>query len=272
MYILKYLPRDGRIYLIDKDLNVVSYALSLAVVEYQTLVLRGDMESASDLLPTVPEDQKNRIARFLEGQGHKEMALDVATDAEHRFDLALGLGRMDVALDIARQANADHKWKTLGDAALGAWDFALAEECFVSARDFGSLLLLYTSTADAASLRRLADKAGAAGVNNVAFSSLWQLGDVDACIDILVRTNRTAEAAIFAQTYRPSRAAEVALKWKEGLQKEGKGKVARTLAVPPGGAAGAAAAAESADEELFPEWDQYLDLERQHGPAPLVEI
>lgn len=38
MYILGYIQRDSRIYLADKDVNVTSFALSLPVLEYQTLV------------------------------------------------------------------------------------------------------------------------------------------------------------------------------------------------------------------------------------------
>ena len=50
-------------------MGVYSYALSLTVVEYQTAILRGDMEAAEAILPTIPNDQRNRIARFLEAQG-----------------------------------------------------------------------------------------------------------------------------------------------------------------------------------------------------------
>lgn len=234
MYILKYLPRDGRIYVADKDVNVVSFALSLAVVEYQTLVLRGDMDAASEVLKTIPEDQKNKIARFLEGQGYKELALEVATDPEHRFELALGLNQLDVALDIARETDVEHKWKTVGDAALASWRFTLAEECFVHAKDLGSLLLLYTSTANTAGLRQLAHQASEASLNNIAFVCLWQLADIDGCIELLLRTNRVAEAALFTQTYKPSRAGEIATRWKESLEKDGKGKVARILEMPSG--------------------------------------
>lgn len=118
MYILGYIQRDSRIYLADKDVAVTSFALSLPVLEYQTLVLRDDMETAQELLPTIPADQLNKIARFLEGQGHKELALEVATDPEHKFELALGLGQLDTALELAREADVEHKWKTVGDAAL----------------------------------------------------------------------------------------------------------------------------------------------------------
>ena len=128
MYLLGYLPRDGRIYICDKDVHVTSFALSLSVVEYQTLILRDDMDSAAELLVDIPDDQKNKVARFLEGQGQKEMALDVATDPEHRFDLALSLNNLGIAHAIALEADVEHRWKTLGDAALKGWNLVLAVE------------------------------------------------------------------------------------------------------------------------------------------------
>lgn len=69
MYLLGYLPAHNRVYVADKDMNIFSYALSLIVVEYQTAILRGDMDLANEILPTVPQSERNRIARFLEAQG-----------------------------------------------------------------------------------------------------------------------------------------------------------------------------------------------------------
>jgi len=51
----------------------------------------------------------------------KEEALAVSTDLEHRFDLAIQLGKLDIATDIAREVNREDRWKTLGDAALSSW-------------------------------------------------------------------------------------------------------------------------------------------------------
>jgi len=244
--------------------NVVSFALSLAVVEYQTLVLRGDLEAAEELLPSVPKDQNNKIARFLEGQGYKELALKVATDPEHRFDLALALGDLQQATEIAREQDTEHKWKTVGDAALTGWDVKLAQECFVKAKDLGSLLLVYSATSDEAGLRELAQLAEAATANNVAFSALWQIGDVDACIELLTKTNRLAEAVLFSQTYRPSGTAALVKKWKASLEKDGKTKVARLLGVPPSEGEG--------DDEMFPEWEEYLRLEREGGTVADLKV
>lgn len=256
-YLLGYLPRDSRIYVADKDVNVVSFALSLAVVEYQTLILRGDLEAAEETLPSVPKDQNNKIARFLEGQGYKDMALKVATDPEHRFDLALSLGDLQQAVGIAREQDTEHKWKTVGDAALAAWDVKLAQECFIKAKDLGSLLLVFSATSDQSGLRELASLAETATANNVAFSALWQIGDVQACIDLLVKTNRPAEAVLFSQTYKPSTTPGLAKQWKESLEKENKTKVARLLGVPPSDGEG--------DAEMFPEWEEYLRLEKEGG-------
>jgi coatomer subunit beta' len=258
MYLLGYIQRDARIYLADKDVNVTSFALSLSVVEYQTLVLREDMETAAEILDSIPKSELNKIARFLEGQGHKELALEVATDPEHKFELALALGELPIALELATEANAEHKWKTVGDAALAAWDIRTAKECFLNAKDLGSLLLLHSSTGDREGLTALAEQASTAAAHNVAFSCLWQLGDVEGCVDLLTRTGRTAEAVLFSQTYKPSLAPKTVGLWKESLEKEKKGRVAKTVGVPV------------EDEELFPEWEEYIRLENEG--VSLVDI
>lgn len=253
MYSLGYIQRDSRIYLADKDVNVTSFALSLPVLEYQTLVLREDMETAAELLPTIPADQLNKIARFLEGQGHKELALEVATDPEHKFDLALALNQLEIALELAKEADVDHKWKTVGDAALAAWDITLASQCFTHAKDLGSLLLIHSSTSNREGLEALATQAEEAGAHNVAFTAKWLLGDAAGCVDVLTKTNRLAEAVLFSQTYKPSLTVEATRAWKEGLEKSKKGRVAKILGVP------------TEDDELFPEWEEFIRSESEGG-------
>ncbi|KAI5295033.1 hypothetical protein KEM55_006353, partial [Ascosphaera atra] len=78
-------------------------------------------------------------------------------------------------------------------------------------------------------------------------------------------TNRLVEAVLLAQTYKPSRAAELAVRWKQSLEKAGKAKTARTIGVPPG--------VEGADEDLFPEWDEFLKLEKDGGTTnDLIDV
>lgn len=66
---LGFIPDRNRVYVVDKDVKVYGYSLSLNLIEYQTAVLRGDVEAAAEILPTVPKEQQNKVARFLEARG-----------------------------------------------------------------------------------------------------------------------------------------------------------------------------------------------------------
>lgn len=68
MYLLGYIPKDDRLYLGDKELNIISYSLLLSVLEYQTAVMRRDFSTADKVLPTIPKEQRIRVAHFLEKQ------------------------------------------------------------------------------------------------------------------------------------------------------------------------------------------------------------
>lgn len=65
---LGYVAKENRLYLGDKELNVVSYSLLLSVLEYQTAVMRQDFATADRVLPTIPHEYRTRVAHFLEKQ------------------------------------------------------------------------------------------------------------------------------------------------------------------------------------------------------------
>jgi coatomer subunit beta' len=69
LYLLGYIPSHNRIYLVDRQMSIFAYSLSLAVVEYQTAILRRDFVASAELLNAVPASERNKVARFLEAQG-----------------------------------------------------------------------------------------------------------------------------------------------------------------------------------------------------------
>jgi hypothetical protein len=79
-------------------------------------------------------------------QGFKKQALAVSSDPEHKFELALQLGELTAALELARDAGSHHKWRQLADLALARGHLELAQECLTNAQDYGGLLLLATSS------------------------------------------------------------------------------------------------------------------------------
>ncbi|KAI0033319.1 coatomer protein [Vararia minispora EC-137] len=235
MSLLGFLPSQNRIYVADKDMSVYGYTLALSVIEYQTAVLREDMDAAEETLQTIPKDQLGKVARFLESRGLKELALKVTTDPDHKFDLALQLDDLDLALGIVRsipEGEAEAKWKSVGDRALAVWRFDVARECFEKAEDFGALMLLLLSVGDTDGLRKLATRAEEKGQNNMAFAILFQLGDAGACVNLLSKTQRLPEAALFARTYAPSKVPEVVDAWRSDLKARGRSKIAAAVASP----------------------------------------
>ncbi|XP_041949813.1 coatomer subunit beta' isoform X3 [Alosa sapidissima] len=231
MYLLGYIPKDDRLYLGDKELNIVSYSLLVSVLEYQTAVMRRDFSMADKVLPTIPKEQRTRVAHFLEKQGFKQQALAVSTDPEHRFELALQLGELKIAYQLAVEAESEQKWKQLAELAISKCQFGLAQECLHHAQDYGGLLLLATASGNAAMVGKLAEGAERDGKNNVAFMTYFLQGKLDHCLELLIRTNRLPEAAFLARTYLPSQVSRVVKLWRESLSKVNQ-KAAESLADP----------------------------------------
>lgn len=231
MYLLGYIPKENRLYLGDKELNIVSYSLLVSVLEYQTAVMRRDFETADKVLPTVPREQRTRVAHFLEKQGFTSQAMAVTCDPEHKFELAVHLGDLRNAYDLAKEMQAEQKWKQLAELAIRKCEFGLAQECLHQAQDFGGLLLLASSAGNADMMARLGATAQSAGQNNVAFLSNFVLGKCEQCLEILISTNRLPEAAFFARTYLPSQVSRVVGLWRQNLASVNK-KAADSLADP----------------------------------------
>lgn len=231
MYLLGYIPKDNRLYLGDKELNIISFSLLVSVLEYQTAVMRRDFDTADKVLPTVPREQRTRVAHFLEKQGFKSQAMAVTCDPEHKFELAIQLCDLRSAYDLAKESQAEQKWKQLAELAVRRCEFGLAQECLHQAQDFGGLLLLASSAGNRDMVGRLGEAASASGQNNVAFLSNFILGRCEECLETLINTGRLPEAAFFARTYLPSQISRVVSLWKESVATVSK-KSADSLADP----------------------------------------
>ena len=220
MYLLGYLPKENRVYLMDKAHNIYSYALLLSILIYQTAIVRRDFDGAKKALVSIPVEQHNKLARFLESQDLKDMALRLTTDSEHKFELAIACGELELAKDICvKERESEEKWKQLGDLALSSrFDLQLTLECYARANDFGGLLLVYSSMGDVKGMETLAEKSRAAGRNNVAFLCYFLLHRIDDCVALLTATDRIPEAAFLTRTYVPSHISDILALWKDNVK------------------------------------------------------
>lgn len=222
VFLLGYLRDENRLVLTDKDANNYTYSLALSVIEYQTAILNGDLNGADRILPAIPKDQHNRVARFLEAQKLPEKALELANDPDYRFDLAIGLGRLDVAYEIVQTSSGtEHKWRLLGDRALADWKLGLAESCFWNGKDLTSLLLLYSAAGNESGLLKLAEAAIENDQSNIAFTCFFTTGRKNECFDLLMKSESFSEAALFARTHLGNEEIEkAAVAWKLQLSRQ----------------------------------------------------
>lgn len=231
VYILRYVVRDSAVYLCDKELHIYAQPLSLALINFQTAILRGEIEEASnDLLPKIPANARSKAARFLDGQGLPELALQTTSDEGHKFDLALAVGDVNLASAIARPEELA-KWRRIGDIHLAKWNIDKATEAYTNANELDTLLLIHTSTGNKEALRELAAKAVEAGKYNLAFNAYWSVGDTKEIADLLNKSNRHTEAALFSWTYGVPIDDSVQ-QWKDSLVQQGREKIASIIDVP----------------------------------------
>jgi hypothetical protein len=173
------------------------------VLDFQNAVVKSDIELAESLVKTIPEGCRNKVARFVESLGHPALALDISRDNDYKCDLAMQLGKLDLAKELVLASPSENKWRHLGDLALKKGQIALADSCMLQAGDVNSLLLLRSSLGDANGIKELSAMAQSKGRLNVAFVCEYMLGNVEQCIAILQKYGRYPEAAMLARSYKP---------------------------------------------------------------------
>lgn len=269
LYILGYKAAEGKLYLIDKSFNVVAWYINSAVLEFQTLVLRGDLEQFatgkivdeetneeipdlgtigseqlseeySAYLSNLAKSELNQLARFFEKAGYLKLSFQFSQDFDSKFQIALTISELPLLYKLLSEYQSQNpstavsnirKWKNLGDLAVKKWNLKIAEDCYWMAKDYSTLLLLLTSTNSKPLLERLAELAEQSGRYNIAFQAWWSVQNVEKCVELLVKTERFSEAAFLGRTYGASaeKLRAVTDAWKEQLSTKGKSRIAERL-------------------------------------------
>ncbi|KAI5963158.1 SEC27 [Candida pseudojiufengensis] len=238
-YIIGYNTKDGKLYLIDKSFDVISWYINSEVLELQTLVMRGDLEQFAteniideetgeeipdlttitkenlseeynNLISNYSKTELNQLSRFFEKLGYLSLSYSLSQDFDSKFQISLNTGNLQQACKLlSTQQNENpslsqiniQKWKKLGDLALKKWNIKLAQESFWLARDYSSLLLLLSSSNNKSQLIKLAEECELKGKYNIAWQAWWLVGDINKCLDLLIKSGRYTEAILFGTNY-----------------------------------------------------------------------
>ncbi|KAK6466054.1 coatomer WD associated region-domain-containing protein [Scheffersomyces coipomensis] len=268
-YLIGYKAQEGKLYLIDKSFNVISWYVNSEVLELQTLVMRGDLEQfasktvqdeetgedipdlASITIENISEDysksiksfsktELNQLSRFFEKLGYLALSFALSQDFDSKFQISLATGNLPQAYELLSTSEKNNlssslgnssKWKKLGDLALSSWNIKLAQDCFWLANDYSSLLLLLSSSNNQKELEKLAIQCEAGGKYNLAFQAWWLTGNKDKCLDLLVTSERYTEGAFFGANYSvdDGKVKETVELWKNKLNADKKKSVSDRL-------------------------------------------
>merc|ERR1712190_644635 len=91
------------------------------------------------------------------------------------------------------------------------------EEAALKANDLSLLYLLYTSCNYKEGLQRLVALSMEHSKFNIAFNTLYYLGEVDRILDLLMEVDAVPQAAMFARAYCPRRIDDIQQVWKQKL-------------------------------------------------------
>lgn len=97
----------------------------------------------------------NAIVSYLQSKGFPDVALLMVSDPRLRFDLAVGSGNIDAALEPARELDDPQLWKRLGAEALRLGETGVAESAFQKTKDYARLSFLHLVTGDRDKLEKM---------------------------------------------------------------------------------------------------------------------
>jgi coatomer subunit beta' len=221
-FLLGYLESTNKLYLMNKNFQLISYSFPYNFIKYQMAILEKDFTQAEKLLPKIPESFNESVIKFLEKFELYDLCYKITKNPNQKFSLAIKLKKLSEAYEIAKNSKNSEKLKMVSDLAIELGEFNFAEKTMKEGNDWNGLLLYYSSIQNRKKLKEFADEAKKAGMFNVAFGSYFQLNNYDDCLNILLDSRRFPEAATFARTYIPSKVEDVIEVWNKQIEEEEK--------------------------------------------------
>ena len=221
-FLLGYLESTNKLYLMNKNFQLISYTFPYDFIKYQMAILDKNFEKAQKILEKIPESFNESIIKFLEKFEYYDLCYKITKNPNQKFSLAVKLKRLSEAYEIASVSKNSQKLKMVSDLAIELGEFNFAEKTMKEAHDWNGLLLYYSCIQDRKKIKELADEAKSAGMFNISFSSYFQLNNHEECLNILLDSRRYPEAATFARTYVPSKVEKIIELWNKQIEEEEK--------------------------------------------------
>ena len=138
-FLLGYLESTNKLYLINKDLQLISYNFPYSFIKYQTAILDKDFNLAEKLLEKIPDSFNESVFKFLEKFELFELCYKITKNLNQKFSLAIKLQKLKEAYEIAKNSKNSEKLKMVADLAIELGEFNFAEKAMKEGNDWSGL-------------------------------------------------------------------------------------------------------------------------------------
>lgn len=145
------------------------------------------------------------IIRYLQLKGYPEIALHFVTDVKARFNLALECGKLDVALEAAKQLDDEHCWNLLGSKAMDLGNHQMVELTYQRTKNLQKLCFLYLITGNIEKLEKLTKVAAWNNDPSYQYQTALCTGDITNRLNLLDQAGLTQLAYLTAASHGMSK-------------------------------------------------------------------
>lgn len=211
--LIGYLPKEQCIILTNNQSGIISVSLPLSLLQFEVSIANGEEPD----IALVPENYRSKTSKFLRQLGRNDLAMKIADDPSLIFDLYIESGDLENA---SKYANDVSMWKKLARMALINGKYSLTKKALIECGDLNTLLVLLKAKNDIDGISELYDLAIKSDNIGAAFSSALLLNDKEKCYNLLVKSNKFAEAAIYSRANFKEKLPEAVSLWKSSINNE----------------------------------------------------
>ena len=168
--------RGKTLYCLDRDAKTRTITIDRTEYRFKLALIRRNYDDVMHMINNSNLMGQSIIA-YLQKKGYSDIALNFVRDSQTRFQLALECGKLDVALETAKDIDRKESWDRLADEAIRVGDHKTAGLCYQKTKSFEKLSFLYLITGNTENLKKMLKIAQHRGDGSARYQTALYLGD-----------------------------------------------------------------------------------------------
>lgn len=116
--LIKKLPNNKFLVFHEKEKLIEIEFPEYQDIEFKIAICNKEWDKVKKIIKSVTEENKKILIKYLIDKGHAELALEMVTDIDEKFSLAIQASNFELAFELCSKKNTMEAWKMLGEEAL----------------------------------------------------------------------------------------------------------------------------------------------------------